>query len=159
MKCSPNLLRFWPPPQKKKKKKKKNINHHPFIFYAITEMIITISSFYIIRFIAYSFSIYTNCLYCMAQSNMRHRLAKHSHVIDKHFSMLPSPELRRRNIDRYHTFFHANKWQTELAILSLQTCMLTVLAAHWLFIARTVQWIRVALRRTVQWIRIALRTT
>ena len=42
--------------------------------------------------------------------------------------MLPSPELRRRNIDRYHTFFHANKWQTELAILSLQTCMLTVLA-------------------------------
>ena len=58
---------------------------------------------------------------------------KHSHVIDKHFSMLPSPELRRRNIDRYHTFFHANKWQTELAILSLQTCMLTVLAAHWLF--------------------------
>ena len=35
--------------------------------------------------------------------------------------------------------------------------MLTVLAAHWLFIARTVQWIRVALRRTVQWIRIALR--
>ena len=86
---------------------------------------------------------------------MRHRLAKHSHVIDKHFSMLPSPELRRRNIDRYHTFFHANKWQTELAILSLQTCMLTVLAAHWLFIARTVQWIRVALRRTVQWIRIA----
>ena len=90
---------------------------------------------------------------------MRHRLAKHSHVIDKHFSMLPSPELRRRNIDRYHTFLHANKWQTELAILSLQTCMLTVLAAHWLFIARTVQWIRVALRRTVQWIRIALRTT
>ena len=86
-------------------------------------------------------------------------MAKHSHVIDKHFSMLPSPELRRRNIDRYHTFFHANKWQTELAILSLQTCMLTVLAAHWLFIARTVQWIRVALRRTVQWIRIALRTT
>ena len=72
-------------------------------------------------------------LYCMAQSNMRHRLAKHSHVIDKHFSMLPSPELRRRNIDRYHTFFHANKWQTELAILSLQTCMLTVLAAQWLF--------------------------
>ena len=69
------------------------------------------------------------------------------HVIDKHFSML-----LRRNIDRYHTFFHANKWQTELAILSLQTCMLTVLAAHWLFIARTVQWIRVALRRTVQWI-------
>ena len=84
---------------------------------------------------------------------MRHRLAKHSHVIDKHFSMLPSPELQRRNIDRYHTFFHANKWQTELAILSLQTCVLTVLAAHWLFIARTVQWIRVALRRTVQWIR------
>ena len=79
---------------------------------------------------------------------MRHRLAKHSHVIDKHFSMLPSPELWRRNIDRYHTFFHANKWQTELAILSLQTCMLTVLAAHWLFIARTVQWIRVALWRT-----------
>ena len=27
-------------------------------------------------------------LYCMAQSNMRHRLAKHSHVIDKHFSIL-----------------------------------------------------------------------
>ena len=27
------------------------------------------------------------------------------------------------------------------------------------FYARTVQWIRVALRRTVQWIRIALRTT
>ena len=81
---------------------------------------------------------------------MRHRLAKHSHVIDKHFCMLPSPELRRRNsFDRYHTFFQANKWQTELAILSLQTCMLTVLAAHWLFIARTVQWIRVALRRTV----------
>ena len=86
---------------------------------------------------------------------MRHRLAKHSHVIDKHFSMLPSPELRRRNIDRYHTFVHASKWQTELAILSLQTCMLTVLAAHWLFIARTVQWIRVALRCTVQWIRTA----
>ena len=61
-------------------------------------------------------------------------------------------------IDTTH-HFHANKWQTELAILSLQTCMLTVLAAHWLFIARTVQWIRVALRRTVQWIRIALRTT
>ena len=57
---------------------------------------------------------------------MNHRLAKHSHVIDKHVSMLPSPELRRRNIDRYHTYFHANKWQTELAILSLQTCMLTV---------------------------------
>ena len=36
---------------------------------------------------------------------MRHRLAKHSHVIDKHFSMLPSPELRRRNIDRYHKMF------------------------------------------------------
>ena len=36
---------------------------------------------------------------------MRHRLAKHSHVIDKHFSMLPSPELRRRNIDRYHNNF------------------------------------------------------
>ena len=86
---------------------------------------------------------------------MRHRLAKHSHVIDKHFSMLPSPELGGGTlIDTTH-FFHANKWQTELAILSLQTCMLTVLAAHWLFIARTVQWIRVALRRTVQWIRIA----
>ena len=54
---------------------------------------------------------------------MRHRLAQHSHVIDKHFSMLPSPDLRRRNIDRYHTFFQANKWQTELAILSLQTCI------------------------------------
>ena len=57
---------------------------------------------------------------------MRHRLAKHSHVIDKHFSMLPSPELRRRNIDRYHkmfslgNFFHANEWQNELAILSFQ---------------------------------------
>ena len=75
---------------------------------------------------------------------MRHRLAKHSHVIDKHFSMLPSPELRRRNIDRYHKYFHsgkifhANKLQNGLAILSLQTCMLTALTAHWLFIARTV---------------------
>ena len=36
---------------------------------------------------------------------MRHRLAKHSHVIDKHFSMLPSPELRRRNIDQYQHIF------------------------------------------------------
>ena len=97
---------------------------------------------------------------------MRHRLAKHSHVIDKHFSMLPSPELRRRNIDQYHKMFslrgknfHANKLQNGLAILSLQTCMLTALTAHWLFIARTVQWTRVALRRTVQWIRIVLRAT
>ena len=55
--------------------------------------------------------------------------------------------------------FHANKWQNGLAILSLQTCMLTALTAHWLFIARTVQWMRVALRRTVQWIRIVLRAT
>ena len=55
--------------------------------------------------------------------------------------------------------FHANKLQNGLAILSLQTCMLTALTAHWLFIARTVQWIRVALRRTVQWIRIVLRAT
>ena len=33
--------------------------------------------------------------------------------------------------------FHANKLQNGLAILSLQTCMLTALTAHWLFIART----------------------
>ena len=61
--------------------------------------------------------------------------------------------------DEVGKIFHANKLQNGLAILSLQTCMLTALTAHWLFIARTVQWIRVALRRTVQWIRIVLRAT
>ena len=55
--------------------------------------------------------------------------------------------------------FSRKQMQNGLAILSLQTCMLTALTTHWLFIARTVQWIRVALRRTVQWIRIVLRAT
>ena len=37
---------------------------------------------------------------------MRHRLAKHSHVIDKHFSNVALPRAaRRRNIDRYHKMF------------------------------------------------------
>ena len=88
--------------------------------------------------------------------------------LTKHFSMLPSPELRRRNIDRYHEmfsrvpgkFFTQTNCKMGLRYYRFKhTCMLTALTTHWLFIARTVQWIRVALRRTVQWICIVLSAT
>ena len=70
--------------------------------------------------------IFTSWLYCMAQSNTSHRLAKHSHVIDKHFSMFLPRSCGGGTLIDTKTFAR-KQMANELAILSFQTCMLTAL--------------------------------